>query len=74
MRSIRIHVRQDGVFEIDVVCSCGLNGLENANTKEHSFRHAVQPEQNGEPIILQCKCGNRYRLRPQPTHVHVETV
>lgn len=69
MKQIRIQSPSLGVFEVDVQCLCGCNGLQNMKTFEESFRHRVVV--GGEDVYLQCGCGKQYLLRPQTDHVHI---
>jgi hypothetical protein len=69
MKQVRIQSPSVGVFEVDVQCTCGANGLQNQDTLEASFRHRVVV--GGKDVYLTCGCGGLYLLRPQTDHVHI---
>ncbi len=69
MKQVRIEPAADGCFFIDITCTCGRNGLQNAATFQNSFKHLVGC--GGNEIQLNCECGMSYRLTPQSTHIHV---
>lgn len=79
MKSVRIEqistVAPHGrpLFVIDVVCDCGNNGLVDEATGEASFKHPVSVG-GGQDKVLVCRCGKKYRLHPQETHIHVFSV
>ena len=80
MQSVRIEavatLGGEGIrplYEVDVVCDCGQNCLVDKSTGEPSFRHRIAPGQ-GQDKILICRCGKKYRLHPQRTHIHVSSV
>lgn len=85
MKSVRIEavatLPNPGViaplYEVDVVCDCGANGLIDEATGEASFRHSIAPvshERYSNDKVLVCSCGKKYRLHPQRTHIHISNV
>lgn len=59
------------LYVIDVVCDCGANGLTDEATGESSFKHQIASGP-GPKKMFTCRCGKKYRLRPQTGHIHIE--
>ena len=58
------------LYEVDVLCDCGKNGLADEATGESSFRHQIATG-NGPDKLLVCACGKKYILHSQGTHIYV---
>jgi hypothetical protein len=71
MKSIRIEPIAEGcMLLVDVVCDCGNNGLTDKTSGEVSFKHEIRIGAEQDKILA-CRCGKRYHIHSQGTHIHV---
>lgn len=75
MRGIRVQPgKKPGELLIDVTCDCKRSSLAREDTGENSFDHSVELRADAPSFVLECCCGNRYRVRPQEGHVHIDNL
>ncbi len=71
MKSVRVEPLGGNVLLIRVECDCGETVLLEPAMGQESYHHSIPMSECEEVKKLLCRCGKKYTLKVQESHVYV---